>query len=83
MKEGSNSAKHLLGNGQWLWLSWLSGRFQLLRSAVQIQSSAKFKLNNYRETAIIKKKRPGIAHLKIYLLQQVSKDKNGTYSVTY
>ena len=27
--------------GQWLWLSWKSGRFQYQRSAVQIQSLAK------------------------------------------
>ena len=31
--------------GQWLLLSWLSSPFQHQRSAVQIQSSAKFTLN--------------------------------------
>ena len=30
---------------QWLWLSWQSGRFRHQRSAVQIQSQAKFLLN--------------------------------------
>ena len=34
-------------DGQCLWLSWLSGRFLLKRSAVSIQSSAEFKLNIY------------------------------------
>ena len=29
-------------NGQWLWHSWQSGRFQFQRSAVRIQSSAIF-----------------------------------------
>ena len=28
--------------GQWLWLSWQSGRFQYQRSAIRIQSLAKF-----------------------------------------
>ena len=31
--------------GQWLWLSWQSGRFRQQRSAVQTQSSAKFLLS--------------------------------------
>ena len=54
-----------VGNRQWLCLSWLSGRFQFQRSAVQIQSLAK-KLNwiftvNCIEKTKIKKKRPGMA----------------------
>ena len=32
---------------EWLWLSWQSGRFPLLRYAVRIQSAAKFTLNVY------------------------------------
>ena len=31
-----------LNFGQWLWLSWQSGQFQLQRSTVRIESSAKF-----------------------------------------
>ena len=31
--------------GQWLWLSWLSSRFQYQRSEVRVLSSAKFTLN--------------------------------------
>ena len=37
--------------GQWLWLSWQSGRWRYQRSPVRIQSSAK-------------KKKQGMAHLK-------------------
>ena len=57
--------------GQWLWLSWLSGCFQFQRSVVQIQSSANVYLNwtfvccqLCIEKTKIKKKRPGMAHLK-------------------
>ena len=54
--------------GQWLWLSWQSGCFQYQRSAVQIQSSAKFIEQLYTVNCIektkIKIKRPGMAHLK-------------------
>ena len=53
--------------GQWLWLSWLSGRFRHQRSAVQIQSLALFYMEhlftvNCVEKTKIKKKRPGMAH---------------------
>ena len=51
-----------------MWLSWQSGRFQYQRSAVQIQSSAKFIEQLYTVNCIektkIKIKRPGMAHLK-------------------
>ena len=53
-------------NGQWLWLSWWSGRFQFQRSAVRIQSSAKIYIEftvNCIEKTKINKKRPGMAHL--------------------
>ena len=53
--------------GQWLWLSWLSGRFRHQRSAVQIQSLALFYMEhlftvNCVEKTKIKKKRPGMAY---------------------
>ena len=51
--------------GQCLWLSWQSDCFQFKRSAVRIQSSAKFILNlfvNCIEKTKIKKKKPGKAH---------------------
>ena len=50
--------------GQWLWLSWQSGRFQLQRSVVQIQSSANFYIGHLFVYCKIKKKLPGMAHLK-------------------
>ena len=53
--------------GQWLWLSWLSGRFQLKIPAVRIMSLAKFILNNVYcqlfEKTKIKEMRPRMAHL--------------------
>ena len=55
--------------GQCLWLSWQSDCFQFKRSAVRIQSSAKFILNlfvNCIEKTKIKKKKPGKAHLKLF-----------------
>ena len=51
---------------QWLWLSWYSGRFRYQRSAVRIQSLAKFIEHlftvNCIEKTKIKKQRPGMAH---------------------
>ena len=49
----------------WLWLCWQSGSFQFKRSAVRIQSSAKFyyKLLTVEKTKI-KKKRLAVAQIK-------------------
>ena len=42
--------------GQWLWLSWKSGCFQLQRSVVWIQSPAKFNLNVYFQRSTVLKR---------------------------
>ena len=38
--------------GQWLWLSWQSGRFQFQRSVVRIQSSAKIYIEHLLSTVL-------------------------------
>ena len=53
--------------GQWLWLSWQSGCFKHQRSAVRIQSLAKFYMEhlftvNCIEKTNINKKMPGMVH---------------------
>ena len=54
--------------GPWLWRSWQSGRFPYQRSVVRIPTSTKIisniSVNCYPEKTKIKKKRPGMAHLK-------------------
>ena len=52
--------------GQWLWLSWQSDCFQIQRSSVRIQSSAKNYIEHFTVNCIEKTKikRPGMAHLK-------------------
>ena len=61
------SVEVVTGEGQWMWLSWQSGRFRLKRSAVRIQSPAKkylaFIVNCFEKTKI-KKKETGNGHLK-------------------
>ena len=61
------SSETLTAQGQWLWLSRLSGRFQLQIPAVRIMSLAKFILNNVYcqlfEKTKIKEMRPRMAHL--------------------
>ena len=44
-------------NGQWLWLSWYSGRFQYLMSAVRIQLSAYFILNICLLSTVLKRRK--------------------------
>ena len=49
--------KQVLNNrGQWLWLSWQSGRFQLQMSAVRIQLSAKTFIEHLLSTVLKKMK---------------------------
>ena len=56
--------------GQWLWLSWGSGRFRFQRSSVRIQSSANFNIehlitvNCVLKKAKKRKKWLRMAHLK-------------------
>ena len=60
------SNKKYWQNRQLLWLSWQSGLFHHLRSAVQIQSMANFMLSIVYciEKIKIKKKRPGMDHFQ-------------------
>ena len=60
--------------GQWLCLSWQSGRFWHQRFAVRILPLAKFYWycllsTRYIEKTKIKKKRPGMAHLKKHMAE--------------
>ena len=66
----SENKTNIVGNRQWLWLSWKRGCFWYQRYAVQIQSLAKIYLYwtfVYCQLCIektkIKKKRPGMAHI--------------------
>ena len=42
---------------QWMWLSWLSGRFRCQRSVVRIQSSAKIYIEHLQSTVLKRKYR--------------------------
>ena len=78
----SSSQKAIFGSfamdfpWQCLWLSWLSGHFELQRSAVRIQSSEKFILNDVYYKLHWKDKknqnRSGMSHLKNLYLPTVS-----------
>ena len=66
--KNTHSTKIPYAIGQWLWLSCQSGRFQYQRSAVRIQSLAKFYNENinllHMKRQKINKKRSGIAYCK-------------------
>ena len=69
-----NKSKIILSEGQWLWLSWSSGRLRHKRSAVRIQSSANFYRTfvavNCIEKTKIKKKEVGNGPFKKIILSE-------------
>ena len=52
LKRYPNVKNQLTTTGQWLWLSWKSGCFQLQRSVVSIQTLAKNILNIYCQLSL-------------------------------